>query len=140
MRRSWWFILLWLLSVAFAVFVAERNRSIAWTIAYLFTGIVVISFVWSWLNLRSVRIGRYTRARRSQVGRMAEEQFEVINAGRLPKLWLEVRDRSELPQHDASRVLNSLGPRRRRRWIVRTVCTQRGRFRLGPLTLYSSDP
>lgn len=140
MRRSWWFILLWLLSVAFAVFVAERNRTIAWTIAYLFTGIVVISFVWSWLNLRSVRIGRYTRARRSQVGRMAEEQFEVINAGRLPKLWLEVRDRSELPQHDASRVLNSLGPRRRRRWLVRTVCTQRGRFRLGPLTLYSSDP
>ncbi|MCB0239772.1 MAG: DUF58 domain-containing protein, partial [Anaerolineae bacterium] len=65
--------------------------SIAWTIAYLFTGMVVISFVWSWLSLRSVRIGRYTRARRSQVGRMAEEQFEVINAGRLPKLWLEVR-------------------------------------------------
>jgi len=49
MRRSWWFILLWLLSVAFAVFVAERNRSIAWTVAYLFTGIVVLSFIWSWL-------------------------------------------------------------------------------------------
>lgn len=140
MRRSWWFILLWLLSVAFALFVAERNRTLAWTVAYLFTGVVVISFLWSWFNLRRVRIGRYTRARRSQVGRMAEEQFEVINAGRLPKLWLEVRDHSELPQHDASRVLSSLGPRRRRRWIVRTTCIQRGRFRLGPLTLYSSDP
>ena len=140
MRRSWWFILLWLLSVAFAALFAERNRTIVWTIAYLFTGVVVISFLWSWLNLRWVRIGRYTRARRSQVGGAAEEQFEVINAGRLPKLWLEVRDYSELPQHDTSRVLNSLGPRRRRRWMVRTLCVQRGRFRLGPLTLYSSDP
>lgn len=140
MRRSWWFIALWLLSVAFALFAAERNKSLAWSVAYLMTGIVVISYLWSWFNLRWVRIGRYTRARRSQVGRVAEEQFEVANTGRLPKLWLEVRDHSDLPQHDASRVLNSVGPRRRRRWMVRTVCIRRGRFRLGPLTLTSSDP
>lgn len=140
MRRSWWFIALWLLSVAFALFAAERNKGVAWSVAYLMTGIVVISYLWSWFNLRWVRIGRYTRARRSQVGRVAEEQFEVANTGRLPKLWLEVRDHSDLPQHDASRVLNSVGPRRRRRWMVRTICVRRGRFRLGPLTLTSSDP
>ena len=110
MRRSWWFIVLWLLSLAFAVFGAERNSSVAWSVAYLMTGIVVISYLWSWLNLKWVRIGRYTRSRRSQVGRVAEEQFEMINSGRLPKLWLEVRDHSDLPQHDASRVLNSIGP------------------------------
>ncbi|MEA3335985.1 MAG: DUF58 domain-containing protein [Chloroflexota bacterium] len=140
MRRSWWIIALWLLSILFALFVAERNRSIAFTIAYLLTAIVVLSYLWAWTNLKWVRIGRYTRARRSQVGRIAEEQFEVVNDSRLPKLWLEVRDHSELPRHYASRVLNSLGPHRRRRWIVRTLCLQRGRFRLGPLTLKSSDP
>ena len=140
MRRSWWFIVLWLASLAFALFGAERNSSVAWSVAYLMTGIVVISFLWSWFNVRWVRIGRYTRARRAQVGRVAEEQFEVINSGRLPKLWLEVRDYSDLPQHDASRVLSSIGPRRRRRWMVRTYCLRRGRFRLGPMTLTSSDP
>ena len=140
MHRSWWFILLWLISIAFALWGAERNSSVAWSVAYLLTGIVVISFLWSWFNLRWVRIGRFTRSRRSQVGRVAEEQFEVINSGRLPKLWLEVRDYSELPQHDASRVLSSIGPRRRRRWVVRTYCLRRGRFRLGPITLASSDP
>lgn len=140
MRRSWWFIALWLLSVAFALFAAERNKSVAWSVAYLMTGIVIISYLWSWFNLQWVRIGRYTRSRRSQVGRVAEEQFEIANTGRLPKLWLEVRDHSDLPQHDASRVLNSVGPRRRRRWMVRTLCLRRGRFRLGPLTLTSSDP
>ncbi len=140
MRRSWWFIVLWLLSLAFALLGAERNSSVAWSVAYLMTGIVVISFVWSWLNLKWVRIGRYTRSRRSQVGRVAEEQFEVTNSGRLPKLWLEVRDHSDLPQHDASRVLSSIGPRRKRRWMVRTYCLRRGRFRLGPMTLTSSDP
>ena len=140
MRRSWWIILLWLLSLAFALGMAERNRGMAFSFAYLMTAIVVLSFVWSWANVSWVRIGRYTRARRSQVGRVAEEQFEVANMSRLPKLWLEIRDYSDLPGHQASRVLNSLGPRRRRRWMVRTVCQQRGRFRLGPLTLISSDP
>lgn len=140
MRRSWWFVGLWLLSVVFALFFAERNRSVAFSLAYLLTAIVVLSFLWSWVNVRWVRIGRYTRSRRSQVGRVAEEQFEVANTGRLPKLWLEVRDHSDLPQHDASRVLGTVGPRRRRRWNVRTMCLQRGRYRLGPLTLISSDP
>ena len=140
MRTSWWFIGLWLFSVAFALFAAERNESIAWSIAYMLTGIVVVSFLWSWFNLRRVRVNRATRSRRSQVGRVAEEQFEITNAGRLPKLWLEVRDHSDLPQHNASRVLNSIGPHRARRWMVRTMCIRRGRYRLGPLTLTSSDP
>ncbi|MCS6844965.1 MAG: DUF58 domain-containing protein [Caldilineales bacterium] len=140
MRRSWWILLLWLASVVFAVFVAERNRTLAFSIVYLLTAIIVFTFLWSWANVNWVRINRYTRARRAQVGRLAEEQFEVVNLSRLPKLWLEVLDHSELPNHHASRVLNTLGPRGSRRWVVRTLCLQRGRFRLGPLTLISSDP
>lgn len=140
MRRSWWLIALWLASLTFALFGAASNSGVAWSVAYLLTGMVVISFVWSWFNLRWVRVSRITRSRRSQVGRIAEEQFEVTNSGWLPKLWLEVRDHSDLPQHDASRVLNSIGARRMRRWIVRTYCQRRGRFRLGPITLSSSDP
>ncbi|MER2600712.1 MAG: DUF58 domain-containing protein [Caldilineales bacterium] len=140
MQRSWWFIALWLLSLAFALLGARSNSSIAWSVAYLMTGLVIISFFWSWVNLKRVRLARTTRARRSQVGRLAEEQFEITNSSALPKLWLEVRDYSDLPQHDASRVLNSIGGRRKRRWIVRTYCLRRGRFRLGPVTLASSDP
>lgn len=140
MRRSWWLIALWLASLGFALFGAASNSGMAWSVAYLLTGMVIISLTWSWLNLRSVRISRVTRSRRSQVGRIAEEQFEVTNSGWLPKLWLEVRDHSDLPQHDASRVLNSIGARRMRRWIVRTYCQRRGRFQLGPITLSSSDP
>ena len=140
MRRSWWFIGLWLLSLVFALFGAQSNSSVAWSVAYLMSGIVLISYFWSWVNLKWVHLSRTTRARRSQVGRLAEEQFEVTNSSTLPKLWLEVRDYSDLPQHDASRVLNSIGRQRKRRWIVRTYCLRRGRFRLGPVTLASSDP
>jgi uncharacterized protein (DUF58 family) len=51
-----------------------------------------------------------------------------------------VRDESELPGHHVSRVVNSLPAHHQRSWVVKTICYRRGRFMLGPATLYSSDP
>ncbi|MGL4651092.1 MAG: DUF58 domain-containing protein, partial [Caldilineaceae bacterium] len=82
----------------------------------------------------------FTRTRRSQVGQFAEEQMEVTNRGFWPKLWLEVDDDSTLPWHSVSRVITSLGRNGVYRWQARTLCTQRGRFRLGPMRLHSGDP
>ena len=137
MRRIWGFLLICLLAWAFAL---QTGRPLAYNLAYLITAVIVLSYLWAKANAGWLQVSRYTRGRRSQVGKLAEEQFEVINRSPLPKLWLEVRDHSTLPGHDSSRVLNSLGGRRRRRWMVRTYCQQRGRFRLGPLTISSGDP
>jgi uncharacterized protein (DUF58 family) len=64
----------------------------------------------------------------------------VRNAGILPKLWLEIRDHSTLPNHLASHVVPTLMPRRRYRWETHTVCSRRGEFTLGPMTIVSGDP
>jgi len=90
--------------------------------------------------LHWTRVTRQTRSRRSQVGKLAEERFVVENTGPLPKLWLEVRDHSELPGHRVSRVVNSLRARHQRSWAVKTICYRRGRFMLGPVAIYSGDP
>jgi uncharacterized protein (DUF58 family) len=45
-----------------------------------------------------------------------------------------------LPNHNTSFVVPTLMPRRGYRWQVRTPCTQRGQFMLGPMTLTSGDP
>ncbi len=116
------------------------GRAFFFNLAYLFLGLIVISFLWSWLSVRWISIGRRTRARRAQVGRTLDEIFEVRNHAWLPKLWLEVRDHSELPGHRASHVVPPLGIRGRYRWHVETPCLARGEFRLGPLTLISGDP
>lgn len=137
MRRLWGILLAWLLSLAFAL---NTGRDLAWNIFYLLTATIALSALWAYANVNWVRVGRYTRARRAQVGKMAEEQFEVRNLSRWPKLWLEVRDFSTLPGHHVSHVVSSLGGLRRQRWIVRTLCQQRGRFMLGPLQLTSGDP
>ena len=136
MRRSWGVIVLGVVAWIFAL---NTGRQVVYTVAYLITAVVLLSFLWAWFSINWVWIGRYTRARRSQVGHFAEEQFEIQNRSRVPKLWLEVRDLSDLPGHAASRVVNSLGGQRRQRWVVRTFCQQRGRYTLGPLVLASGD-
>lgn len=129
-----------LLVVAAALVVAlTTTQPLYDQIAYVVTLTVVISYAWARMGARSVEFARHASAYRSQVGRYLEERFSVRNTSLIPKLWLEVRDLSELPGHRVSRVVTSLGPKRRRGWTARTMCYRRGRFRLGPVDLTSGD-
>jgi uncharacterized protein (DUF58 family) len=118
----------------------ERSQDILFNISYLFAFLLAVSFVWTWINIRTIRLTRITRARRAQVGRTMEERFAVLNTGMVPKLWLEVRDYSDLPGHLASHVIKGMRPKGRYEWRVNTLCARRGRFTLGPITMTSGDP
>ncbi len=138
MRRNTWFaLLIWIASLIAAL---STGNELLFNTLYLLTALLVGSWIWARLNVSNLSLVRATRARRSQVGRMAEEQFEIVNRGRFPKLWLEIRDYSTLPGHYPSRVVSSLRGRQRRFWLVRTPCYRRGRYQLGPLTIRSGDP
>ncbi len=116
------------------------GRDLLFTLAYLLGLLLIVTFAWSWANLHWVHLSRVTRTRRTQVGRPLEERFTVNNTSIIPKLWLEVRDFSTLPNHQASNVVNGLGPRASSSWRVTTICQQRGRYQLGPMLLRTSDP
>ncbi|MDI7275880.1 MAG: DUF58 domain-containing protein, partial [Anaerolineae bacterium] len=116
------------------------GKPIFHNLAYSLAGVLVLSYLWAWYNVNWIQLERETLSSRSQVGKVAEERFLLHNRGPLPKLWVEVRDHSDLPEHRASMALSSLGPGRRRGWTVRTTCWRRGRYRLGPLTIISGDP
>jgi len=116
------------------------GRDIWFNLAYLLGLLLIFSFIWAWININWLHLSRRTRTRRTQVGRPLEERFEVRNTSIVPKLWLEVHDLSELPEHYASRVINNLGSRARYSWRTTTICKQRGRYQLGPIKLRTSDP
>ncbi|HYN89511.1 MAG TPA: DUF58 domain-containing protein, partial [Ardenticatenaceae bacterium] len=137
MRRSGFLFLVFLLLSFVAV---QTGRRLLFTLVYLLGATLILAFLWSWLNLQWVSLTRITQSKRAQVGRPAEERFIVRNTGPLPKLWLEVRDFSELPGHRASRVVSSMPPRRARGWAVKSIARKRGRYRLGPMRLISGDP
>lgn len=118
----------------------NSGRDLAFNIAYLITSVLVLSYGYALNSVRGIRLRRFTRTRRSQVGQYAEEQFEVTNRNYWPKLWIEIEDHSTLPWHPASRVVSNLGRGSTQRWQVKTLCMQRGRFQLGPITLHGGDP
>ena len=102
--------------------------------------LLVVTYFWARTALSRVQLVRQTRARRAQVGSMMSEIFTLRNRGIIRNMWLEVDDESDLPGHHASSIISSLSSQGEYTWKVRTYCRERGRFRLGPITLTSGDP
>lgn len=116
------------------------GRGFFYTVAYAFAGLLIFSLVWAWVGTTALGLRRQTRARRAQVGGTLEEQFTVQNRSVIPKLWVEFYDHSTLPDHRASHVVTNLGPHAVRTWQVRTLCTRRGAYTLGPIQVATGDP
>ena len=136
------------------------GRELFVNLSYFWAGLLILAYLWSRTSLRGLELIRSPRANRAQVGQLFVEHFELSNSSRIPKLWIEARDESDLPgyritaiaiglglrgpsradAHQAVNVLSGLAPRQSRSWIVRTLCTQRGRYNLGPMSLRSGDP
>lgn len=140
------------------------GRGIFFSLAYLWGGLLLTSWIWARSSLTGLSLEREARSSAAQVGSVFEERLILRNKSRIPKLWVEIHDQSTLPGywatpgpagmavddavgrapgfpgHRVSSVIAGLGARRDVRWMVRTRCTLRGRYRLGPASLESGDP
>lgn len=130
-----------ILLIALVCFLAAQGTGIRlfFHLFYLLLVLLAGSFVWAWLNVRGLEIGHETFANRSQVGEMVRERITVRNKWPFPRLWFELLNHSDMPRHQPGFVAYLPG-NDRRRWMMRTPCIIRGKFRLGPITLASSDP
>ena len=106
-------------------------------LGFLFYG---ISWIWSLVLLRGVRVKRKARRNRASVGDIFEEEFEISGISWPGYLWLEVDNNSTLPMASGSRLITGIGWRQKRFYTSRTLLTTRGSFILGPTTLASGDP
>jgi uncharacterized protein (DUF58 family) len=130
-----------ILVLALVCFVVAQGTSIPLflILCYLLLALLVLAYLWSWANLQGISVQRQIGTRRAQVGEEARERVIIDNTWPLPKLWVEVQDHSDMPLH-ATGFVAYLPRYERRRWTIRTPCTMRGKWTLGPLTLQSGDP
>ncbi|MDH4208645.1 MAG: DUF58 domain-containing protein, partial [Anaerolineae bacterium] len=107
---------------------------------YVVVSLLVLSFVWSWLNIHWLTAARELRSNRAQVGGLVQERLLIRNEGPWPKLWVGLYDQSQVEGYRPDRVISALSPRGERSWMVLARCRRRGKFRFGPVILASSDP
>jgi len=98
-----------------------------------------VSFFWARSLARSLDLDREMRYGWAHVGDQLEQRFTVTNTGWAAGIWLEVEDRSNLPDYSASRV-TSIGGHSTNRWKVEGTCKRRGLYTLGPIILRCGDP
>ena len=107
---------------------------------YLGSLLIIIAWVLRMISLNGIKVERQARSLRGSVGDIFEEHFEVSNASKLPKLWLEVSNESSVPNATGSRLLTLLRSGQKRSYTARTWLTNRGGFLLGPTKITSGDP
>lgn len=101
--------------------------------------VLAISWLWNRLCLTGIGFERTLFMDRVYVGDKVIEEITLSNHSRIPKLWIEVDDRSDLPNHAGGRVV-SLRGKSASTWQADTIAVRRGKFRLGPSSVSAGDP
>ena len=129
-----------LILVVGAVGTAVNGGTIYVKLLYLGGLLIVMAWLLTVFSLRGIKVERTARSQRGSVGDIFEEHFEIINGSRIPKLWLEVNNGTDIPNATGSRIITLLRGRQKRIYTARTWLTSRGGFLLGPTTITSGDP
>jgi uncharacterized protein (DUF58 family) len=108
-------------------------------IFYVLLASLIFSVALASWGSRGLAFARTLPGGRAQMGEVIEERLRLENRSWFPKLWVQVTDNSTLPNHHAGYVA-SIGGHKRIDWRVRTTCTRRGRYFIGPVTATTGDP
>ncbi len=96
-------------------------------------------YLWVRSQVQAVRFERQRQGAVLVAGDLLREEFTLQNRSRLPVLWAEFHDASDLPGYQpGSVVAAAVGGDYR--WAKEVECSQRGVFRLGPHRLRLGDP
>jgi uncharacterized protein (DUF58 family) len=123
-----------------AVFVYLLNPYRGWLfLALVLGGMWGLARLWAKSLALGLRLQREMRFGWRQVGDRLEERFTLINAGFLPALLVEVDYQSSMPDYQPGRATSAaIGGETT--WEAKGVCTRRGLYTLGPVTLRAGDP
>lgn len=134
--RPWHFAVLWVGLFATAV---ASGIDLLYYLSYLVLFVGTATWIVSRQTLDGLSVKRQVGQAYAHLGDTLELRYDLENAHRFGKLWLEVYEESNWPEPLPGRVLSIAGGRSRK-WKVLVRALRRGRFHLGPIILRSGDP
>jgi uncharacterized protein (DUF58 family) len=128
----------WILLGLLVIFLLDSYRG--WLILLIgLGGVWVFSLFWARMLAKNLGFSREMRFGWAQVGDRLEERFTLTNLGWLPALWVEVIYQSNMPEYQPGRIA-AVGGTSEQTWRSEGLCTKRGLFSLGPVTIQTGDP
>ena len=109
------------------------------TLLITLLGIYALGYLWVRGQATEVDLERSREGTILVAGDTLAEELTLQNSGRLPVLWAEFRDESDLPGYNPSQIV-AAPALSNYRWRVTAECRQRGVFRIGPSQLLLADP
>jgi len=136
MKKSY---IYFILPLVIGIIASATGFSLVWRLFILSILVPVISYWWSYSNIRGILYEIKSLPPKSHVGDILETGLKLTNLNRLPKLLLKVQEKTDLPGHNRISAVN-LSSRGVTNLQSTVLCTRRGRYKMGPYTLSSSDP
>jgi uncharacterized protein (DUF58 family) len=107
---------------------------------FVFAAVVLLpSYLWPRLASRRIDGRVDGTATLGQVGAAFEQDFQVVNRGKIPTPLVEVSEATNLPGYENNVAFN-LGRLGQHAWRTRVTCRRRGRYSLGALDVRVTDP
>ena len=130
-----------LLVLAGILVIAAFSTGWAFLFYLVYLGVLVIggSYVLTRLGLADLEAGYAVSQLSGHVGDRIRVTYTLRNTSRIPKPWLEVHNPTSLPAGLPGRAL-SLSGRTERSWLIKSMLTKRGHFRIEPLQIRTGDP
>ena len=102
--------------------------------------LLIISWVWSRWGSDTISVAVTRPVKEVSVGDRITESFVVNNRVGLPKSWIEVEDKTDIPGLKIAEVVSLPNLISYRKFDIDFTVQQRGEFTLGPLVVRSADP
>ena len=128
-----------ILTVALGAMALAFASSLFFYVFYVCLILLLASYLWVRALVGKLTLAREMRSDWVQVGDQLRERFTLTNESRVGVLWAEIQDHSNVPGYEAGRV-EAVGGRQYRKWGAQAVCTRRGLYTLGPVTIRLGDP
>jgi uncharacterized protein (DUF58 family) len=113
--------------------------TLLWRFFLFMVVVLLLSYLWTRLSIGSIDSQVKKSAACCQVGGCFEEEFAVINRGRIPTPLIEVQEATDLPGYQNA-IAFGLSSRGSHRWRTSIYCQHRGQYSLGVLNTRVADP
>ncbi len=108
-------------------------------LCYLTILVLLVSFIWSFVNLRWVNLSVLRSYQTLRVGNYVQTNITLENSSPLPTFGLEINELAEIPGHTSSTVVN-LSPYQNLQLTINVPLKKRGVYQVFEPSITSTDP